>query len=266
MVVSVCHSTRLQSCFMATSNSARMSWLPTPVRRAASITYSSLRNNERVSPTAGHRNEYAANPTSLLPSHARSAKADGWSLKTPSLICRSRSYQPEVGRYGDGRAMEAAEAVFVADSHAVVVQARHLSAAPLHPRALAAVSMVDIVRGFLGPDAGIPWLIEHPVSAGTQNDRAAADQVARWAAADAMSGFAGGPGQVAGAWLARTEALAAYRHQLPADADLDTVLDSLLHMHHNRALGIDPDSERACRRMVRQAALAQQARQTGQAP
>jgi hypothetical protein len=41
------------------------------------------------------------------------------------------------------------------------------------------------------------------------------------------------------------------------------VVESLLHMHHNRALGIDPDGERACRRLARQAALAWRARQRG---
>ena len=46
------------------------------------------------------------------------------------------------------------------------------------------------------------------------------------------------------------------RQQLPPEADLDRVVESLLHMHHNRAIGIAPDSERTCRRLARQAALA----------
>ena len=35
------------------------------------------------------------------------------------------------------------------------------------------------------------------------------------------------------------------------------ILESLLHIHHNRYLGIDRDREATCRRLARQAALAQ---------
>jgi len=51
--------------------------------------------------------------------------------------------------------------------------------------------------------------------------------------------------------------------QLPDDADIDAVVESLLHMHHNRAIGIDPATERTCRRLAYQAARAQQARRAG---
>jgi lantibiotic biosynthesis protein len=50
---------------------------------------------------------------------------------------------------------------------------------------------------------------------------------------------------------------------LPPEANLDVVLESLLHMHHNRAIGIDQDSERVCRRLARQAALTCRARIRG---
>jgi len=39
------------------------------------------------------------------------------------------------------------------------------------------------------------------------------------------------------------------------------VLESLLHMHHNRALGVDRDGEAICRHLARQAALAWQVKQ-----
>jgi hypothetical protein len=65
------------------------------------------------------------------------------------------------------------------------------------------------------------------------------------------------------AWQARADALAAYRKQLPPDANTDVIVESLLHMHHNRAIGIDPDSERTCRRLARQAALTWRTRQQG---
>jgi thiopeptide-type bacteriocin biosynthesis protein len=78
---------------------------------------------------------------------------------------------------------------------------------------------------------------------------------------------------VSDAWAARADALAAYHRHLTADtdsdnstgvgADVDAVLESLLHMHHNRALGIDPGHERSCRRLARQTAVAWHARQAG---
>lgn len=75
-----------------------------------------------------------------------------------------------------------------------------------------------------------------------------------------LPGWAGAVDQ---AWRARADALAVYRKHPPLDATMDVVLESLLHMHHNRAIGIDPDSERTCRRLARQAALTWRARQQG---
>jgi hypothetical protein len=48
--------------------------------------------------------------------------------------------------------------------------------------------------------------------------------------------------------------------QLPPEVNVDVVVESLLHLHHNRAIGIDPDSERTCRRLARQAAITWRAR------
>jgi len=174
------------------------------------------------------------------------------------------TYQPEVGRYGHGPAMDAAEGVFVADSRAVAAALRLLPAAEIHPTALAAVSMVHIVAGFLGCGGAMTWLAGHSAPAGTVVERAVADQAVRLAQPGAL-GDSPLPQEVADAWQARSAALAAYRRQLPPDADVDTVVESLLHMHHNRAIGIDRDSERTCRRLSRQAALAWQARWVGTA-
>jgi len=173
------------------------------------------------------------------------------------------TYYPEVGRYGHGPAMAAAEAAFVADSRAVAAALRHLPAAVIHPAALAAVSMVDIVRGFLGPHRAMQWLACRPAPAATAADRAMADKAVRLAQPGALRDLPGWPAEITQTWQARAAALAAYRHQLPADADTDTVAESLLHMHHNRAFGIDPDTERTCRSLSRQAAVAWQARRAG---
>ena len=53
--------------------------------------------------------------------------------------------------------------------------------------------------------------------------------------------------------------MAAYRKTLDANANFTHILESLLHIHHNRYRGIDRDGEGACRRLARQAALAQRA-------
>jgi thiopeptide-type bacteriocin biosynthesis protein len=54
-------------------------------------------------------------------------------------------------------------------------------------------------------------------------------------------------------------ALALYREGLAESMDLDSVLESLLHMHHNRLRGLDREDERICRRLARQSAVARAA-------
>ncbi|MFS1304405.1 lantibiotic dehydratase [Streptosporangium longisporum] len=161
------------------------------------------------------------------------------------------TYFPEVGRYGYGTAMDAAEEVFAADSRLVAAQLRHLT---VTPAALAAMNMVDIVHGFLGdPCATTHWFAVRPARAETPAGRAVADEAISLVVRSAPPDW---PQEVLAAWQARTAALHTYRGQLPVDADTDVVLESLLHMHHNRAVGVDREGERTCRRLARQAALA----------
>ncbi|WP_338067443.1 lantibiotic dehydratase C-terminal domain-containing protein [Crossiella equi] len=67
-------------------------------------------------------------------------------------------------------------------------------------------------------------------------------------------GWAAWPSTSTAAW---TEALRTYGAAVHAQEPslVDGVLSSLLHMHHNRVIGIDPDSERsvlaACRGLAR---------------
>ncbi|MQA88063.1 MAG: lantibiotic dehydratase [Streptosporangiales bacterium] len=175
------------------------------------------------------------------------------------------TYCPEFGRYGDGPAMAAAESVFAADSAVVLTQLRHIPEAAAPHTAVTAANIVDIACGFSGSiEAGMGWLIDH-----ARNDRPAPaprailDQAV--ALADPSRDFAAmldlpGGETLAAAWARRRAALAAYRQQLPNGADTDSVLDSLLHLHHVRALGLDRDSERLCRRLARSAALAWRAK------
>ena len=99
------------------------------------------------------------------------------------------------------------------------------------------------------------WLAARPVLAAPAIERAVTDQAIRLATAGALWELPGWADEVGQAWAARADALAVYREQLPLDVNVDVVVESLLHMHHNRAIGIDPDSERTCRRLVRQAAI-----------
>lgn len=171
------------------------------------------------------------------------------------------TYYPEVGRYGNAAAMDAAEAAFVADSLAVSAGLRNLPTT-VHPSALVVANMVHIVSSFLGDlTESMSWLAAQPAPTAPATARAVTGQAIQLAQRNGLSDVPGWSGEVEEAWQARATALASYRTQLPLDADTDTILESLLHMHHNRAIGIDPDSERACRRLVRRAALAWRARE-----
>ncbi|WP_435271178.1 lantibiotic dehydratase C-terminal domain-containing protein [Streptomyces sp. 1222.5] len=69
---------------------------------------------------------------------------------------------------------------------------------------------------------------------------------------------------VAGTWALRRRHLGEYRQVLEEAAiEPASVLFSLLHMHHNRAVGIAPDTESTCRRLARTAALSWSARAEG---
>ncbi|ONI85696.1 hypothetical protein ALI22I_28450 [Saccharothrix sp. ALI-22-I] len=172
------------------------------------------------------------------------------------------TYHPEVGRYGHGATLAAAEDVFAADSRLVAAMLRDLPATAAHPTALTVASMVGIVEGFLGgPTEAADWLTGRRVRTTPATDRAVTDEAIRLATDPAaLRRLPGWTEPVERAWRSRADTLTAYRVQLPSDADTDAVLESLLHMHHNRAIGIDPDSEHACRRLTRHAALARRAR------
>ncbi|MGH3791361.1 MAG: hypothetical protein ACRDQ9_11300, partial [Pseudonocardiaceae bacterium] len=66
-------------------------------------------------------------------------------------------------------------------------------------------------------------------------------------------------------WARRRVALARYRDALAAAGEIapDSVLPDLLHLHHVRMVGICPDTERACRRLARAAALSWTSRTRG---
>jgi hypothetical protein len=75
--------------------------------------------------------------------------------------------------------------------------------------------------------------------------------------ADGLAALRALPGgdAVAEAWGRRDAALAAYHAQLLVQRDPGTVLRTLLHEHHMRALGLDPALEKETGRLARAAAL-----------
>ncbi|MGH3771181.1 MAG: lantibiotic dehydratase [Pseudonocardiaceae bacterium] len=183
------------------------------------------------------------------------------------------TYYPEVGRYGTGAAMHAAEAVFAADSAAAIAQLTITASGTAHPYAVIAASFTDLAAAFAGGlSSGLHWLTDyvnhHPAPALAREIHGQAMRLADprgdWAALRALSGGE----QLVPAWGRRRSALTAYRAQLsPADGpDPDPVLASVLHLHHARMVGINQDSERVCLRLARAAALGWVARNERSGP
>ncbi len=173
------------------------------------------------------------------------------------------TYYPETGRYGGEAAMLAAEAVFVADSQLVAAQLQHLPDAVIDPAALTAVNMLGTLEGFFGDMASAwTWLTSNPPPLDALADRILTHLVVRFARSGLPLSVPRWNSELSTAWQRRADALAAYRKQLPDTARTDDVLESLLHMHHNRAIGIDREGEAVCRRLARQAAIAWNAQPT----
>lgn len=171
------------------------------------------------------------------------------------------AYQPQHGRYGHGTVMAAAEAVFAADSTAAAAQITMTTHAGIPSQAVAAVSMANLAASFAHtPVEGCRWLIDLLPQEQGKLDRALRDAALPLATPSedraALRTYPGGE-IVAAAWDRRRVALAAYRDRLAEDRDPATVLRSLLHDHHVRAVAVDPGGERVTNRLARAAAQRQ---------
>ena len=169
------------------------------------------------------------------------------------------TYHPQAGRFGHGPALRAAEELFAADTTAALAQIRAARNDRVHRQALAAASMVAIC-GVLAdsPDHGAAWMLEQLPRTGSRIPAALRDQTL--ALTDPDSGAAAlatlRDGEaIAATWSARTSALRRYRNALAVQRDPLTVARSLLHLHHVRAVRVDPETEQMTERLARAAAL-----------
>ncbi|WP_460077586.1 lantibiotic dehydratase [Streptomyces variabilis] len=173
------------------------------------------------------------------------------------------TYHPETGRYGHREAMDAAHEVFAADSAAALAQITLALRTGLPPEAVTAAGLVDLAASYAEtPDIGMRWLINHLPQAQGKLDQTLRDATMRladpddnWARLRAMPGT----DDVTRTWERRRTALAAYRTQLARQREPYGVLRSLLHMHHVRTIGVDPDREQVSHRLARASALRQTA-------
>lgn len=105
-------------------------------------------------------------------------------------------------------------------------------------------------------DQGMEWLIENVPQGRGRLERSLRDQVLELAATGPapLAALPGGV-NVVETWAARAAAVRSYREALAGQRDPLTVVRSLLHQHHVRALGVDPVAEAATLRLARTVAL-----------
>jgi thiopeptide-type bacteriocin biosynthesis protein len=167
------------------------------------------------------------------------------------------TYEPEVARYGGEKAMEPAERVFHADSETVLAQLRlRLDGTDgmdgmdgIASEVLAAANYVDILRG-LGDEGWQQWLLaNYPKGAHHRAFRRHRDLAMRlidpagdWPALRVLP-YAQ---EIPAIWESRSKAVSEYGEVLrPGEPSWTMAVNSLLHMHHNRLVGVDSEAESA---------------------
>ncbi|WP_163508694.1 lantibiotic dehydratase [Fodinicola acaciae] len=148
------------------------------------------------------------------------------------------TYRPEIMRYGGPAAIEAAERAFHADSVAALAQLALPTRDELPIELLAAANVIDLTRRLRGP-GWREWLVR-----AYEKDPARHAAVRAHRQANLIDGDELLPG-LAEIWSRRGPAIEAYGQaigSLPA-RDARTAVSGLLHMHHNRLAGIDPETE-----------------------
>ncbi|QDY11216.1 lantibiotic dehydratase [Micromonospora sp. HM134] len=182
-------------------------------------------------------------------------------LRRVGLIARVQidTDYPETGRFGGPTADTAAAGVFAADSAAAVTQLAAIDRGRASDvRAVTAASLLHLTTALIGnTTAGMQWLIDHTRPQRSAPPRDVYQRTITLANPDQTGLDVLGDGtELRAAWQRRREALTTYRATLHgAGTAVDRVLPDLLHLHHTRMIGPDPDSERACLHLARAAAL-----------
>jgi lantibiotic biosynthesis protein len=175
---------------------------------------------------------------------ALAERLDGLGL--PAQLTFASCYE-QPGRYGTGGALTAAERVFAADTAAAIAQITLATNTKVTSQALTAASMAQLASAFAA-DAASGY---GALAACLRREHAPVDRAARDLAcqlADPAANFAAlralpGGDTVAHAWAWRDDALTEYHQVLAAQRDPGTTLVTLLHEHHMRAVGLDPEAE-----------------------
>lgn len=182
-------------------------------------------------------------------------------LHTRGLPCQLTlaSHPQHPARYGEGPALAVAEQVCAADTSAAIAQIATAEASGIPAQALAAASMAQLAASFAtDPETGCRALVGCLRQEHGRLDRTLRDHTLGLADPDrgyqAVRALPGGEA-VAAAWSARDTALTAYHRALAQQHDPDTMLRTLLHEHHVRAVGVDPTFEKETNRLARAAAL-----------
>ncbi|MGN9811419.1 lantibiotic dehydratase [Micromonospora sp. BQ11] len=168
-------------------------------------------------------------------------------------------YHQHPARYGHGPALDAAEKVFAADTTAAVAQLRTAEHAGIPAQALAAASMARLAAAFApDPQTGYDALLACLKQESAPAERTITGLARRLADPTAdyhrLRMLPGGDATAA-AWRTRDHALSAYYASLLPQREPTTVLRTLLHEHHVRAVGVDPDFERTTNHAARAAAM-----------
>ncbi|MBM2623425.1 lantibiotic dehydratase [Actinoplanes sp. LDG1-06] len=162
---------------------------------------------------------------------------------------------PHPARYGGSSVMAAAEQVFATDTAAAISQLRTSREGSIPSQALAAASIARMAAGFAAdPTAGYQSLLASLRSHTAAADRALTQQTRRLTSVQQIRDLTGGEALLE-AWRVRHAALQAYYRAVDNARDSATILRTLVHDHHVRAVGVDPGFERSTNHLARAAAM-----------
>ncbi|MGW6412843.1 lantibiotic dehydratase [Streptomyces vinaceus] len=166
------------------------------------------------------------------------------------------THQPQTALFGHGPTREIAERFFASDTVAALAQITYATRTSTPAEALTAASLADLATAFAPtPGEGWSWLAAHLPHVSGPLDAGLSQQALALAAPGSAWRHQADGEPVATAWAARAVVLTAYRQALATAREPMTVLRTLLQLHHVRALGGGPETERTTHRLARAVAL-----------